>query len=76
MSVTSWPRILSSRLLSRNINIKIYGTVILPVVLYGCETWFVTFKEKPWLRAFDKRSKREEVTGDWRKLHNEKLHVT
>ena len=48
----------------------------MPVVLYGCETWFVTFKEKPRLRAFDKRSKREEVTGDWRKLHNEKLHVT
>jgi len=67
---------LSYRLLSRNINIKIYGTIILPVVLYGCETWFVTLKEIPRLRAFDKRSKREEVTGDWRKLHNEKLHVT
>jgi len=48
----------------------------LPVVLYGCETWLVALKEKRRLRVFDKRSKREEVTGEWRKLHNEKLHVT
>jgi len=64
MSVTIWPRILSSRFLSRNINIRIYETTILPVVLYGCETWFVALKEKRGLRVFDKRPKREEVTGD------------
>jgi hypothetical protein len=76
MSATIWPRILPSRLLSRNISIKIHETIILPVVLYGCETWFVTLRKERSLRVFVKRPKREEVTGDWRKLHNEKLHVT
>jgi hypothetical protein len=63
-------------LLSININIKIYETTILPVVLYGYENWFVILKEKRGLRVFDKTSKREEVTGDYRKLHNEKIHIT
>jgi hypothetical protein len=72
---------LSSRLLSRNIKIRIYKSIILPVVLYGCETWSLTLKEDHRLRVFDNRvlrrtfgSKRDEVTGDWRKLHNEELH--
>jgi hypothetical protein len=72
---------LSSRLLSRNVKVKIYKTLILPVVLYGCETWYFTLREQHRLRAFENRvlrrifgSKRHEVTGEWRKLHNEELH--
>jgi hypothetical protein len=56
-------------------------TIILPVVLCGCETWSLTLREEHRLRVFEKRvlrrifgSKRDEVTGDWRKLHNEELH--
>jgi hypothetical protein len=55
--------------------------MILPVVLYGCETWPVTLKEEHSLRVFENRAlrrifgpKRDEVTGEWRKLHNEELH--
>jgi hypothetical protein len=72
--------ILSSRLLSKNIKIGIYKTIILPVVLYGCETWSLTLREEHRLRVFESRvlrifgPKRDEVTGDWRKLHNEALH--
>jgi hypothetical protein len=51
---------------------------ILPVVLYGCEVWSLTLREEHRLRVFEKRvprrifePKRFEVTGDWRKLHNE-----
>jgi hypothetical protein len=71
---------LSSRLLSINVNIKIYRTIILPVVLYGCETWSLTLRNKNRLRIFDKMigrlfgPKREEVKENWRKMHNEKLH--
>jgi hypothetical protein len=68
-------------LLSKNLKIKIYRTIILPVVLYGCETWSLTLREKSGLRVFENRvlrrifgSKRDEVTGEWRKLHNEELH--
>ena len=71
---------LSSRLLSKNLKIKIYRTVILPVVLYGCETWSLTLREKRRQRVFENRvlrrvfgSKRDVVTGEWRKLHNEEL---
>jgi hypothetical protein len=67
--------LLSSRLLSRNAKVKIYKTIILPVVLYGCETWSRT------LRVFENRvlrrifgPKRDEMTGEWRRLHNEELH--
>jgi hypothetical protein len=73
--------LLSSRLLSRNLKIKIYRTYILPVVLYGCETWSLTLREECRLRVFQNRVlrrvfglKRDEVTGEWRKLHNEKLN--
>jgi len=65
-------------LLSKNLKTKIYRTIILPVVLYGCETWSLTFREERRLRVFDNRMlrrvfgpKRDEVTGEWRKLHNE-----
>jgi hypothetical protein len=70
---------LSSRLISRNLKIKIHKTVILPVVLYGWETWSLTLREKHRLRIFENRvlrrifgPKREE-DGSWRKLYNDKL---
>ena len=72
--------LLSSNLLSKNLKIKIYRTIILPVVLYGCETWSLTLREERRLRVFENRvlrrvfaPKRDEVTGEWRKLHNEEL---
>jgi hypothetical protein len=65
-------------LLPKNVKIRIYKTIILPVVLYGCETWSLTLKEEHRLRVFENRvlgrifrPKRNEVTGEWRKLHNE-----
>jgi hypothetical protein len=70
-------------LLSKNLKIKIYKTTILPVVLYGCETWSLTLREERKLRVFENRvlrrifgPKRDEVTGEWRKLHNEELNNT
>jgi hypothetical protein len=73
--------IFSSRLLYRNLKVKICRTTILPVVLYGCETWSLTLREEHRLRVFENRvlrrifgPKRDEVTGDWRKLHNGELH--
>jgi hypothetical protein len=55
-------------------------TIILPVVLYGCETWSLTLREEQRLRVFENRvlgrifgPKRNEVTGDWRRVHNEEL---
>jgi hypothetical protein len=72
---------LSSRLLSRNVKVKLYTTIILPVVLYGRETWYLTLFEEHRLRVFENMvlrrifgPKRDEVTGEWRKLHNEELH--
>jgi len=62
--------LLSSRLLSRNLKIKIFRTIILPVVLYGFETWSLTLREERKLRVFE----RDEVTGEWRRLHNEELN--
>jgi len=57
-----------------------YRTTILPIVLYGCETWSLTLREECRLRASENRvlrrvfgPKRDEVTGEWRKLHNEEL---
>ena len=73
--------ILSFGLLSRNLKIKIYGTIILLVVLYGCETWSLTLKEERRLRVFENKvlrrvfePKRDELTGEWRKLRNEELN--
>jgi hypothetical protein len=72
---------MSSRLLAKNIKIRTYKAIILPVVLYGCETWSLTLREKHRQRVFENRvlrrlfgPKRDEVTGGWRKLHNEELH--
>jgi hypothetical protein len=72
---------LSSRLLSRNVKVKIYKTIILPVVLCGCETCSLTLREEHRLRVFENRvlrrifgPRRDEVMGEWRKLHNEELH--
>ncbi|KAJ4431957.1 hypothetical protein ANN_20566 [Periplaneta americana] len=60
---------------------RIYKTIILPVVLYGCETWTLTLREEQKLRVFENKvlriifgAKRDEVTGEWRKLHNAELH--
>jgi hypothetical protein len=63
-------------LLSKNLKIKIYGTIILPVVLYACETWSLTMREERRLRVLRRifGPKRDEVTGEWRKLHNEELN--
>jgi hypothetical protein len=59
--------LLSSRLLSKNIKINIYRTIILPVVLYGCETWSLTLREERRLRVLRRvfGPKRDEVTGEW-----------
>ena len=72
---------LSSSLLSKIVKVKIYSAIILPVVLYGCETWSLTLREERRLRVFENTvfrrlfgSKKYEVTGEWGKLHNEELH--
>ena len=73
--------LLSCSLLSKNLKIKIYRTIILSVVLCGCETWSLTAREERRLRVFENRvlrrifgPKRDEVTREWRKLHNEELN--
>ena len=73
--------LLSSSLLHKNFKINIYRTIILPVVLYGCETWSLTLREEHRLRVFENRvlrrifgPKRDRLTGEWRKLHNEELN--
>ncbi|KAJ4447426.1 hypothetical protein ANN_09433 [Periplaneta americana] len=75
-------KLLSSSLLSKNLKFRIYKTVILPVVVYGCETWTLTSREEDVLRLFENEvlrkifgAKRDEVTGEWRKLHNAELHA-
>jgi hypothetical protein len=72
--------LLSSRLLSRNLKVKICKTIILPIILYECETWSLILREEHRLRVFENRvlrrifcSKRVEVRGEWRKLHNGEL---
>ena len=74
-------RTLSSRLLSKNLKIKTYRTIILPVVLYGCEASSLTLREERKLRVFENMMlrrifgpRRDEVTGEWRRLHNEELN--
>ena len=75
------PNLLSSRLLSKNLKIEIYRTIILPVVLYGCETWSPTLREERKLRVFENMvlrrifgPRKDEVTGEWRRLHNDELN--
>jgi len=70
--------LLSSRLLSKNLKLKIYRTIILPVVFYGCETWSQILRKERKLRVFENRvlrrilgPRRDGVTGEWRRLHNE-----
>jgi hypothetical protein len=71
--------LLSSCLISKNLKIKMYKTVILPVMLYGQETWSLTLREEHRLRVFENRVLRifgpeREEDGLWRKLHNDGLH--
>jgi hypothetical protein len=67
--------LLSSRLLPKNTKITVYRTVVLPVVFYGCETWSLTLREEQRLRVFENRvPKRDEATGEWRRLHYEELN--
>ncbi|KAJ4439081.1 hypothetical protein ANN_15038 [Periplaneta americana] len=75
-------KLLSSSQLSKNLKVRIYKTVILPVVLYGCETWTLTLREEHRFRVFENKvlrkifgAKQDEVTGEWRKLHNTELHA-
>jgi hypothetical protein len=73
--------LLSSRLLSKNVKVRIYKTIILTVVQHGCETWSLTVREEHKLRVFENRvlrrifePKKDGVAGGWRKLYNEGLH--
>jgi hypothetical protein len=73
--------LLSSSLLSKNTKIRVYRTVVLPVVLYGCATWSLTLREEQRLRVLENRvlrwifgPKRDKVTGEWRTLYNEELN--
>ena len=73
--------LMSSSLLSKNLKIKIYGTIILHVVLYGCETWSLTLREERRLRMSENRvlrsifgPKKNEVIREWRKQHDENLN--
>ena len=73
--------ILSSGLLPKNLKINIYRCRILPVVLYGCDTWSLTLREERRLRVSENRvlmrifgPKRNEALGEWRKLHNEEFN--
>jgi hypothetical protein len=73
--------LLSSHLLLKNLKIRIFETIILPVVLYGHETWSLALRKERRLRMFENKvlrrifgPKRDEVTGEWRQLHNEEVH--
>ena len=72
---------MSSKLLSKNLKIEVYRNIILPVVLYGYETWSLTLRKERKLRVFENMvlrrifgPRRDEVMGEWRRLHNEKLN--
>ena len=78
----SLEKILSSCLLSKKLKVKPYKTIILSVVLYGCETWSLTLREEHRLRVFENivlgkifGAKKDEITGEWRKLHSAELHA-
>jgi hypothetical protein len=65
-----------------NLKIKIYRIIFLLLVVYGCGTWSLTLREERRLRVFENRvlrrifgPNRNEVIGEWRKLHNEELHA-
>jgi hypothetical protein len=68
-------------MLSKNLKIKIYRIIIFPLVLYGCEVWSLILREERRLKVFENRvlrrvfgPKRDEVTREWRKSHNEELN--
>ena len=67
---------LSYSLLSKNMKIKLYRTIVLPAVYYGCETWSLTLREEHMQRALRRifGPKRDKVTREWRKLHKEELN--
>ena len=78
----SLEKILSSHLLSNKLKVNTYRTIILPVVWYGCETWSLTLREEHRLRVFENKvlrkifgAKKDEITVEWRKLHNAELHA-
>ena len=69
------------RLLSKKFKVNTNKTIILPVVLYGCETWSLTFREEHRLKVFENKVirkifgvKKDEITGEYKKLHNVELH--
>ena len=71
-----------SRLLSKKLKVKTYKPIIQPVILYGCETWSLTLREEHKIRVFENKilrkifgAKKDEITGDWRKLHSAELHA-
>ena len=70
--------LLSSSLLFKNFKIKMHRTIILPVIVYGCETRSLTTREERRMRVFENRVlgriSGPKVTGEWRKLHNDKLN--
>jgi hypothetical protein len=73
--------LLSASLLSKNIKVKKYGTIIFRVVLCGCETWSLTLREEHMLKVFDNRVLRRilglrggEITGKWRRIHNQEFY--
>jgi hypothetical protein len=79
LSFGSEPSVFSSAV--KKLEIRMYKTIILPVVLYGCETRSLTLREEHRLRVFENRvlrrifgPKRDEVAGEWRKLYNKELH--
>jgi hypothetical protein len=73
--------LLFSHMPSKNVKIRIYKAIILPVLLYRCETWSLIVREEHKLRVFESRvlrrifgPERDEVMGGWRKLHNKEHH--
>ena len=78
----SLEKISSSRLLFKKLKINTYKTIILPVVLHGCDTWPLALREEHRLRVFENKVlrklfgvKRDEITGEWRKFHNAELNA-
>ena len=78
----SLEKILSSHLLSKKLKVNTYKTIILPAVLFGCETWSLALREENMLRLFENKvlrktfgAKRDEIKAEWRKLHNAELHA-
>ena len=78
--IIQYKRFCLSRLLTKNLKIKIYKTIILSVVLYGCEAWSLTLRKERRLRVFENRILRRILgpmrneNGKWRRLHYEELH--